>query len=325
MVLPTAPPPRVVPITVDTPTPPLAPPDPASQARVLALIDHWALGAAATAGPATQKPISTAPGGAAAFQLQGAPVLTATAGVRTVAAVLVTGPGPPARQVINVVAAGDDLLSPTRVVWAGNGAAAAIFFTWRLAGQAVDWQPGVLLDAQGARRGAPLLTLGAAEDLPVWAPGGQYLAYLDAGAAGPRLAIVDGRGALRVAGPATNYECDRCWPDVHWAPAGDRLAYATRQPLPPAPGGTPGAPRGQLTWRLLALDAAAGQVVFDQQGQVVEEAHVLGWRDAGQAQVVLRRPLVPADQITGPAGRWADTSYLLHLDPPPPRLERAPP
>jgi hypothetical protein len=218
------------------------------------------------------------------------------------------------------VVSGADLLVPDAVVWAEQGAAAAVMFTWQVHGQPAPLRPFVLLDAQGARQGAVLMTYASA-DPPVWAPGGALLAYIDAGGDSARLTIAGSQGQPRVSGPATNYECARCWPDIQWAPTGTRLAYATPVPLPNAPAGA--SPRAYLPWRLLVLDGQAGSVLFDRQGDAVEEAHVLGWLDAGRAQVVLRRALVPADQITGQAGRWSDTPYLLQVDPPPARLAPA--
>jgi hypothetical protein len=61
-------------------------------------------------------------------------------------------------------------------------------------------------------------------------------------------------------------------------------------------------------------------VLFDQTGAPGETAQVLGWDSVG-AQVVVRRPLIPATAIPGEAGKWQDTAYHLRLSPAPARLE----
>jgi hypothetical protein len=322
VVLPTAVAPRVEsPTPLPEPTATPAMPSAAQQAQVAALLAAWAVGDPAPAANVPHDPLNaTADGAWTAATLQRAPVLTPTADVHIEPAILISDRAGQPQRALFAVVSGAGLLVPDTVVWAEQGAAAAVMFTWQVNGHPAPVRPFVLLDAHGARQGAVLMTYATA-DPPVWAPGGGMLAYVDAAADPARLVIADGQGHPRVSGPATNYECDRCWPDIQWAPAGTRLAYATPEPLPGAPAGA--SPRAYLTWRLLVLDGQAGSVLFDRQGDTVEEAHVLGWLDAERAQVVLRRALVPADQITGQAGRWSDTAYLLQVDPPPARLAPA--
>ncbi len=322
VVLPTAVAPRV-----ETVTPPPEPtatpvvPSAAQQAHVATLLGAWAVGDPAPAANVPHDPLNaTADGAWTAATLQRAPVLTPTASVHIEPAILLSDRAGQPQRALFAVVSGADLLVPDAVVWAEHGAAAAVMFTWQVNGQPAPLRPFVLLDAQGARQGAVLTTYATA-DAPVWAPGGALLAYIDSNSNPARLAIADDQGRPRVSGPATHYECARCWPDIQWAPTGTRLAYATPVPLPATPAGA--SPRAYLTWRLLVLDGAAASVLFDQQGDAVEEAHVLGWLDAGRAQVVLRRALVPAGQITGQAGRWSDTAYVLQVDPLPARLTPA--
>jgi hypothetical protein len=319
VVLPTAVAPRVEAVTPPpAPTATPAMPSAAQQAQVAALLAAWAVGDPAPAANVPHDPLSaTADGAWTAATFQRAPVLTPTAEVHIEPAILLSDRAGQPQRALFAVAGGGDLLVPDTVVWAEHGAAAAVLFAWQIQGQPAPVRPFVLLDTAGARQGAVLMTYATA-DPPVWAPGGALLAYVDASSDAPRLVIVDGQGQTRVSGPATDYECARCWPDIQWAPAGTRLAYATAVPLPTAPAGA--SPRAYLTWRVLVLDGQAGSVLFDRQGDAVEEAHVLGWLDAARAQVVLRRALIPADQITGQAGRWSDTAYVLQVDPPPARL-----
>lgn len=322
--LPTVPPPRIV--VRPTAVPPTATPTPPSvsdQAAMLALLDRWGLGdPAPAAGVAGQLMKSTQAADFQAVALQRAPVLTMTNGVRTEAAILLATGSGAARLAAFAVATDTDLVSPHSVIWAEHGAAAAILYSWRHAGHIVDAQPFLLVDAQATRRG-PVLLVPSTADPPLWAPGGRFLAYVDGRAAGPRLAVVDETGQVRVSGPVATYECARCWPGPRWAPAGERLAYTTSAVLPAT---TPTAgPLSRLTWRLVALDAVAGRVLFDQQGPAQETGQVVGWLAGDQAQVVVRHTLIPADEITGQPGEWQDTSYVLRLDAQPARLERITP
>ncbi|HUS14512.1 MAG TPA: hypothetical protein VM536_05775, partial [Chloroflexia bacterium] len=300
-------------VVPEDPTATAPPLTPAMRDRVATLLGAWAVRDPVPVAEQDRIPLgATADGAHAAFKVQHAPVITAATGVRLAPTLLLAdGAGQP-QHLVAAVAAGDDLLAPAGVVWANNGAAVALLFAWQVAGQQVDAQPLLLLDAAGNRRGPVLWTLGNA-DLPVWAPGGHNMAYLDAAGADPQITVVDAAGGLRVSGPAANHECSRCWPEVQWAPAGDRLAYATRAPLPTTPA-TPATSLGRLTWRLVVLDATTGTMLLDQQGTMAEEAHVLDWADPSHAQVVLRRPLIPGDQITGAAVQWQDTPYVLRLD-----------
>lgn len=312
---------RPVPVVVrDAPTVPPSPtvplPTAADQSTVADLLGRWGVG---DPGPLLGVPTATlslAPGGGwQAQRLSRAPALTPTAGVQIAPALLLTSIAGLAQAVFAVQHGGDSLI-PYSIVWMGEGAASVVSFAWQHDGQAVALTPLLLLDAQ-ARRSGPLLFTLVSAPAPLHAPGGGALAYLDATADPPRFAVVDRQGRARVAGPAAHWECDRCWPDAVWSPAGDRLAYATSALVGVA--ATAPDVRAHLTWRLVALDAAAGQALFDQQGTVGEVAQVLGW-DAGGALVTIRRPLIPATRIAGPVGHWRDTPYHLRLAPPPAQL-----
>ena len=317
LALPTRPAPVVVREAPTLPPSPTVPfPTAAEQATVAALLERWGVG---DPGPLTGVPTTTlslAPDGVwQAQRLSRAPAQTPTAGVQTAPALLLAAPGA-AAQAVFAVEQGRDSLIPYSVIWSGAGAAGVVAFAWQHDGQALAVLPLLLVDAQARRSGSVLFSLVSAP-APLPAPSGGALAYLDATADPPRVAVVDQQGQQRVAGPAAHWECDRCWPDVVWSPAGRRLAYATSVPL----GVAPTAPdvRAHLTWRLVALDAAAGQVLFDQQGTVEEVAQVLGW-DAEDALVTLRRPLIPATSIPGQAGQWRDTPYHLRFSPAPAQL-----
>ncbi|MDQ2806040.1 MAG: hypothetical protein M3Z04_03835 [Chloroflexota bacterium] len=317
LALPTYPAPVVVrdaPTVPPSPTVPL--PTAADQATVADLLGRWGVG---NPGPLPGVPTTTlslAPGGAwQAQRLSRAPAQTPLAGVQIAPALLLTATVGPA-QAVFAVEQGRDSLIPYSVIWTGDDAASVVSFAWQHDGQPVALTPLLLLDAQAQRSGPALFTLVSAP-APLPALSGEALAYLDATADPPRIAIVDRQGRLRVTGPAAHWECDRCWPDAVWSPAGERLAYATSAPL--AVAATAPDVRAHLTWRLVVLDAAAGQVLFDQQGSVVEAAQVLGW-DAVGALVTIRRPLIPATRIAGPVGQWRDTPYHLRLTPPPVQL-----
>ncbi len=312
---------RPVPVVVrDVPTVPPSPtvplPSAADQATVADLLGLWGVGEPSSLPGVLTATLSLAPGGGwQAQRLSRAPAQTPTTDVQIAPALLLTSTTGLAQAVFAVQHGGDSLI-PYSVIWTGDGAASVVSFAWQHDEQAVALTPLLLLDAQARRTGPALFTLVSAP-APLPAPSGGALAYLDASADPPRLAVVDRQGQARVAGPAAHWECDRCWPDAVWAPAGDRLAYATSVPVEVA--ATAPDVRAHLTWRLVALDVVLGQVLFDQQGTVGEAAEVLGW-DAGGALVTIRDPLIPATRIAGPAGQWRDTPYHLRLSPPPAQL-----
>ncbi len=317
LALPTRPAPVVVreaPTVPPSPTVPLLPA--ADRATVTDLLGRWGLGDPGSLTGVATATLSLAPGGAwQAQRLSRAPAQTPTIGVQIVPALLLTA-GLGHAQVAFAVQQGRDSLIPYSVIWLGDGAAGMVSFAWQHDGRPVALTPLLILDAQARRVGRALFTLvSAAPPLP--APNAGALAYLDATADPPQISIVDRQGQVRGAGPAAHWDCDRCWPDPIWSPMSDRLAYADRTPLGVAP--TALDARAHLTWRLVVLDAGAGRVLFDQQGTEPATAQVLGW-DAGDVQVIIRRPLVPATRIVGAAGQWRDTPYRLRFNPAPPQL-----